>query len=101
MNIPSPTDVFAAFFATAHEPPPDLVVFGPCDRVIDLDPDQPVPFALTAGAEVELDAAEPDPEPEADPEAEAEGLDEWDCAGSAACQARVEAGLEPEPEAEP
>ena len=62
-------------------PEPDRIVFGP--------PDQPVPYTLTPQAEEELDAAV---------EAEAEWADEWDCADSAAYQARVEAGLEPEAE---
>jgi hypothetical protein len=51
--------------------------------------DEPVPYTLTADAEDMLDA---------EAEAEAEWLDEWDCADSAAYQARVEAGLEPEAE---
>jgi len=53
MNIPSPGDVFAAFFAAAPEPEPDQVVLGPCD--------QPVPYTLTPEAEALLDAsAEPE-----------------------------------------
>jgi hypothetical protein len=62
-------------------PEPDRIVFGPGD--------QPVPYTLTPQADEELDAAA---------EAEAEWADEWDSADSAAYQARVEAGLEPEAE---
>jgi hypothetical protein len=50
--------------------------------------DEPVPYSLTAKAEVLLDAP--------DAEAEAEWAGEWDCADSDAYQARGEAGLEPE-----
>jgi hypothetical protein len=39
---------------------------------------------------------DPDPEPEPDAELEPDWSREWDCADSAAYQARVEAGLEPE-----
>ena len=60
-------------------PEPDRIVFGPRD--------QPVPYTLTPQAEEELDLAA---------EAEADWGDEWDNADSAAYQARVEAGLEPE-----
>jgi hypothetical protein len=87
---------------------------------------QPIPYTLTAEGEAVAEA-EPEPAPEAgaaldafygrrpgtaarlyaqlegpDPEvtweAVAEAIDEWDCADSAAYQARVEAGLEPEAE---
>jgi hypothetical protein len=53
-------------------------------------PSCPVPYTLTAWAEAAL--AEPEPEPELQPD----WSREWDCADSAAYQARVEAGLEPE-----
>ena len=39
---------------------------------------------------------EPEPDPDLEAEAEAEWADEWDGADSAAYQARVEVGLEPE-----
>jgi hypothetical protein len=57
---------------------------------------QPVPYSLTPQAEEELALAA---------EAKADWAHEWDDADSAAYQARVEAGLEPEirepqPEAE-
>lgn len=62
-------------------------------------PQSPVPYSLTTAAEAALgDAAE---EAELDAEAEADWAHEWDSADSAAYMDRVEAGLEPEPEAEP
>jgi hypothetical protein len=60
-------------------PEPDRIVFGPAE--------QPVPYTLTPRAEEELDLAD---------EAEADWADEWDSADSAAYEARVEAGLDPE-----
>ena len=65
MNLPSPADVFAAFFAGGRQPAPEpgMVRYGPCDRSA---PD----------AEYEVWAWQADPEPEAElwtgPEPEAE-----------------------------
>jgi hypothetical protein len=89
-------------------------------------PDRPIPYTLTARAEAALAASDPapgadataaaidafygrrpgtaarlynqlaGPDPEATWEAVAEAADEWDCADSAAWQARVEAGMKPE-----
>jgi hypothetical protein len=94
-------------------------------------PDRPVPYSLTAQAEAELGAIDPapdagttaatidayygrrpgtaarlyaevsGPDPEVTWEAVIEAADEWDSADSAAYQARVEAGLEPEADGEP
>jgi hypothetical protein len=64
MNIPSPADVFAAFFAADRQAEPAVVTFGPCDQV-EPDPDEPAPFTLTGQAEAALDG--PEPEPEAEP----------------------------------
>ena len=88
MNIPSVSDVFAAFFAADHQAEPSEVTIGLCDRIeAEPDPDEPVPFALTDQAEAALDA---------DPEAE--WAEEWDSEDSHAYMDRVEAGLEPEVE---
>ena len=35
MNIPTPADVFAAFFAGGHQAEHGEVTFGPCDRLED------------------------------------------------------------------
>ena len=65
MNLPTPGDVFAAFFAAGHQAEPGEVMFGPCDRIeAEPDPDEPVPFTLTGQAEAALDADEPEPEAE-------------------------------------
>ena len=62
VNIPSPGDVFAAFFAAGHQAEPAEVMFGPCDRTeAEPGPDEPVPFTLTGQAEAALDAGEPEP----------------------------------------
>jgi hypothetical protein len=64
MNIPSPGEVFAAFFTSGHQAEPGELTIGPCDRIeAEPGPDEPVPFALTDQAEAALDA---DPEPEAE-----------------------------------
>ena len=100
MSIPTPADVFAAFFAAAPQPAADLVTFGPCDRLeAEPDPDEPVPFALAGEAEAALDADQPELEAGlADAEYEAEWADEWDAEDAHAYMDRVEAGLEPEAE---
>jgi len=69
MNIPSPADVFTAFFAAGPEPEHIPGYMGPCDlsvRDAEAGPeDKPVPYTLTPQAQAALDAA--DPEPEAEP----------------------------------
>jgi hypothetical protein len=93
VNIPTPADVFAAFFGVGHQAEPGEVTIGLCDRIEpEPDPDEPVPFALTDQAEAALETG---------PEAEAEWADEWDSEDSHAYMDRVEAGLEPEAEAGP
>jgi len=67
VNVPTPADVFAAFFAGGHQAGPAAVMFGPCDRIeAEPGPDEPVPFTLTSQAEAALDT-DPEPEPEAEP----------------------------------
>jgi hypothetical protein len=89
MTIPSVSDVFAA----DRQAVADEVTIGLCDRIeAGPDPDEPVPFTLTAQAEAAL------ADPEWAAEAEAEWADEWDSADSHAYMDRVEAGLEPEVE---
>jgi len=69
MNIPTPGDVFAAFFAADRQAEPAVVMFGPCDRIEpEPDPDEPVPFTLTGQAEAALDGTEPGPLRDPDPE---------------------------------
>ena len=65
MNLPTPGDVFAAFFAADFQAEPGEVMFGPCDRIeAEPGPDEPVPFTLTGQAEAALDAAGPELEAE-------------------------------------
>ena len=56
MNLPSPADVFAAFFAGGQQPAPEtgMDYYGPCDR--------PAP---DGGAALEAQPEAADPEPEA------------------------------------
>jgi hypothetical protein len=54
-------------------------------------------FGREPGTAARLLAGDLSPDPEAAYEQAAEILDEWDSADSSAYQARVEAGLEPEP----
>jgi hypothetical protein len=69
VNVPTPGDVFAAFFAAGFQAGPAEVAYGPCDRIeAEPDPDEPVPFTLTDQAEAALDGTEPEPLPDPDPE---------------------------------
>ena len=116
MRIPSVSEVFAAIFAAGGqaEPEPGRSYDGPCvgrpgpvttDGCLVVLPGaagRPEPMAeadLWTGAEADLWTGPGwDPPLGTGPEAEAEWATEWDSADSAAYQARVEAGLEPEVE---
>ena len=65
MNIPTPGEDFAAFFAAGHQAEADELTIGPCDRLeAEPDPDEPVPFTLPDRAEAALEVGQPEPEAE-------------------------------------
>ena len=64
MNIPTPADVFAAFFSASPQAGDPGVCVDSRDRIeAEPDPDEPVPFTLTDQAEAALDES---PVPEAE-----------------------------------
>ena len=84
-----------------HEPPATAAEW------LEAGEAEPVPYTLTPRAEAVLASwdrfraiGEAERLPLGEPEPEAEAEPEWDSADSNAYQARVEAGLEPEAEAE-